>query len=88
MLPGVPNLRPERLHEAIRRVGGVRRDGERFNIARQQCAEDILNEAKSYCIMVSGVQMNVTAYEKDGEKFIRTRQNKSHVDSLLSLDPC
>jgi hypothetical protein len=43
---------------------------------------------KSYCIMVSGVQMNVMAYEKDGEKFIRTRQNKSHVDSLLSLDPC
>src|SRR5258708_37166461 len=79
---------PERLHEAIRRVGGVRMDGERFNIARQECAEDILNEVESYCVMVYGVQMSVTAYEKDGEKFIRTRPNKNQVDNLFSLEPC
>jgi hypothetical protein len=87
-LLGVTDLRPERLHEAIRRVGGVRSDGERFNIARQKCAEDILNETESYCVMVLGIQMNVTAYEKGGEQFIRTRPNKNQVDSLLSLDPC
>ena len=87
-LLGVTNLRPESLHEAIRRVGGVRSDGERFNIARQKCAEDILNETESYCAMVSGIQMNVTAYQKDGEPFIRTRPNKNQADCLLSLDPC
>ena len=87
-MTGVTNLRPESLHEAIRRVGGVRMDGERFNIARQQCAEDILNGVESYCVMVYGVQMSVTAYEKNGEKFIRTRPNKNQVDNLLSLHPC
>jgi len=63
-------------------------DGERFNIARHQCAEDILNEVESYCVMIYGVQMSVTAYEKNGEKFIRTKLNKNQVDSLLSLHPC
>jgi hypothetical protein len=81
-------IRPESLHEAILRVGGVRMDGERFNISRQQCAEDILDEVESYCVLVYGVQMNVTAYEKNGEKFIKTRPNRDYVDSLLSLDPC
>ena len=82
------DLRPENLHETIRRVGGVRMNGERFNIARHQCAEDILNDVESYCVMVFGVQTLVAAYEKHGEKFIRTRPNKNEVDALLSLDPC
>jgi hypothetical protein len=85
---GITNLRPESLHEAIGRVGGVRMDGERFNIARQQCAEDILNGVESYGVMVYGVQMSITAYEKNGEKFIRTKLNRNQVDNLLSLDPC
>jgi hypothetical protein len=81
-------LRPESLHEAIWRVGGVRMDGERFNISRQQCAEDILDEVESYCILVCGVQLSVMAYKKNGEKFIKTRPNKDQVDNLLSLGPC
>jgi hypothetical protein len=85
---GDADLHPEDLHEAIRRVGGVRMDGERFNIARQQCAEDILNDVGSYCVMAFGVQTVVTAYEKNGEKFIKTRPNNNQVDVLLSLEPC
>ena len=80
--------RPDSLHEAIGRVGGVRTDGERFNIARQTCADDILNGDETYCVMVYGVQMDVTAYEKNGEKFIRTKPNRHGVDNLLSLDQC
>jgi hypothetical protein len=87
-ITGDTDLRPENLHEAIRRVGAVRMDGERFNIARHQCAEDILNDVESYCVMVFGVQTLAAAYEKHGEKFIRTRPNKNGVDALLSLDPC
>jgi hypothetical protein len=85
---GDANLHPRDLHEAIRRVGGLRVDGERFNIARQQCAEDILNDVESYCVMVFGVQTLVTAYEKNGEKFIKTRPDKNQMDVLVSLDPC
>src|SRR4030081_2374985 len=81
-------LRPESLHETIWRVGGVRMDGEQFNISRQQCAEDILDEVESYCILVYGVQLSVMAYEKNGEKFIKTRPNEDQVDNLLSLGPC
>jgi Protein of unknown function (DUF3892) len=79
---------PESSLEAIRRVGGVRVDGERFNIPRQECADDILNGIESYCVMVYGVQVGVTAYEKNGEKFIRTKPNKNQTDNLLSLDEC
>jgi hypothetical protein len=35
---GDANLHPDDLHETIKRVGGVRMQGERFNIARQQSA--------------------------------------------------
>ena len=87
-ISGVTEPRPEDLHETIRRVGGVRKDGERFNIARQECAEDILNAAESYCVMVCGVQMSVIAYEKNGEKLIKTRPSKNQGDNLLSLDSC
>ena len=85
---GDVSWRPENLHEAIRRVGGVRVDGERFNIARQRCAEDILNEVESYCVMVFGIHTLVAAYEENGEKFIKTRPNRNQVDVLLSLGPC
>jgi hypothetical protein len=85
---GDTQRRPESLHEAIRRVGGVRMDGERFNISRQQCAEEILEGVESYCVIIYGVQMSVKAYEKNGEKFIKTRPNKNQTDNLLSLDPC
>jgi hypothetical protein len=79
---------PERSHEAIRRVGGVRADGERFNISRHQCAEGILSGIESYCVLVHGVLLDVTAYEKNGQKFIKTKPTKDRTDSLLSLDPC
>jgi hypothetical protein len=32
--------------------------------------------------------MSVTAYEKNGEKFIKTQPNKDQVDNLLSLGAC
>jgi hypothetical protein len=50
---------PHRSHEAIRRVGGVRADGERFNISRHECAEDILSGAESYRVLVYGALLNV-----------------------------
>ena len=78
--------RSKRSHEAIRRVGGVRADGERFNISRHQCAEDILSSIESYCVLVYGVLLDVTAYEKNGQKFIKTKPTKNHSDGLLSLD--
>jgi hypothetical protein len=37
----IKTLPPHSSHESIMRVGGVREDGERFNISRHQCAEDI-----------------------------------------------
>jgi hypothetical protein len=69
-------------------VGGVRTDGERFNISRQQCAEDILNGVETYCVLVHGVLLDVAAYEKNGQKFIKTKPTKNQTDGLLTLDHC
>jgi hypothetical protein len=56
--------KPDRFshHESIERVGGVRVDGEAFNISREECADDILTKARSYCIIVDRVQTAVLAY--------------------------
>jgi hypothetical protein len=78
----------QRSHEAIRRVGGVRADGARFNISRNQCAEDILSGVESYCVLAYGVLLDVHAYEKNGQKFIKTKPTKDQTDGLLSLDQC
>ena len=75
-------------HEAIMRVGGVRADGERFNIPRHECAEDILNGVETYCVLVRGVLVNVVAYESNGGKYIKTKPSKDQADSLLDLDQC
>ena len=75
-------------HEAIIRVGGIRPDGARFNISRQRCAEDILNEVDSYCVLVQGIQLSVIAYRSKGEKYIKTRPGKDQADCLLSFDQC
>ena len=79
---------PHSSHESIMRVGGVREDGERFNITRRQCAEDILNEFATYCVLARGVLLNVIAYESHDEKYIKTTPAKDHTDSLLELDQC
>ena len=68
---------PQRSHEAIWRVGGVRADGERFNISRHQCAEDILSGVESYCVLVYGVLLDITAYEKTGRSLSKPTQPKT-----------
>ena len=84
----IKTLPPHSSHESIMRVGGVREDGERFNISRNECAEDILNGVESYCVLARGVLLNVTAYESHGKKYIKTKPAKDHTDCLLQLDQC
>jgi hypothetical protein len=79
---------PHNSHEAIMRVGGVRADGERFNIPLQECAEDILNGVDLYRVQVQDVQVNVVAYEIHGGLYIKTTSGKDQPDNLLNLDQC
>ena len=79
---------PHNSHELIMRVGGVRQDGESFNISRHQCAEDIINGVESYSIVGQGTVLNVTAYQRDADKYIKTKAGNDQVDSLLKLDQC
>jgi hypothetical protein len=79
---------PHNSQEAITRVGGIRADGERFNIPLEECAEDILNGVESYCVRIQSVQVNVVAYEINGGRYIKTIPGKDLADNLLNLDQC
>jgi hypothetical protein len=75
-------------HESIERVGGVRADGENFNISREKCADEILTQARSYCVVVDKVTTTVRAYKKGGKKYITTKPDETVADNLLSLPEC
>jgi hypothetical protein len=75
-------------HEAIEYVGGVRANGERFYITRQECAADILDHKAAYEVVVGNVRTVVEAYEVSGRKYIRTKRDRTNVDNLLSLREC
>jgi hypothetical protein len=38
--------------------------------------------------LVYGALLNVIAYEKEGEKFIKTKPTKDLTDGLLSVEQC
>lgn len=76
-------------HEAITRVGGVR-GGVNFNIAREQCADDIRLRREEYFVHVGGYRIGVTAYQNhvNGPWFIKTQPDATKKDNLLSLPGC
>jgi Protein of unknown function (DUF3892) len=75
-------------HESIARVGGVRKNGQPFNITREECASDILDKRSSYEIVVGGVRTLVRAYIRDGNKYITTRPDQTTDNNLSSLQGC
>jgi len=75
-------------HEAITAVGGTRASGVHFNISRTTCADDIRFKRASYFVKVDNDETVVTAYEKNGTWYIRTKPDKTQTDNLLSLPKC
>lgn len=75
-------------HEHITHVGGIRQDGSGFYITREQCANDIDALRETYYVMVRTAQANVTTYNRNGVKFIRTVADRTLRDNLLSLPQC
>jgi hypothetical protein len=77
-------------HEAITHVGGKRSNGRgaEFYITRRVCADDIRFNRESYFVHVRGYTVQVEAYEKGGEWFIRTKPDDTRKDNLLSLPQC
>jgi hypothetical protein len=75
-------------HEAITHVGGTRQGGTRFYITRQECANDIRGGTKSYFVHVKPDTIPVTAYQREGQWFIRTKPDRTQKDNLLNLPQC
>jgi hypothetical protein len=75
-------------HEAIERVGGVRANGEAFNITREECADDILSQKTSYEVQVGKNRTPVLAYTKGAGKYLMTKSDQTDTDNLLSLPEC
>jgi hypothetical protein len=72
-------------HEAITHVGGSS-----FYVTREQCADDIRFRRESYFVHVGLYQTSVEAYQRNntGPWFIRTKQDNTQKDNLLSLLQC
>ena len=66
----------------------MRADGEQFNITREECAADILDQKAAYEVVVGNVRTVVEAYERNGQKYIRTKPDRTDLDNLLSLPEC
>jgi hypothetical protein len=79
---------PHSSHEAIQYVGGTRANGGHFYIPRAECANDIRTGRESYYVQVGRDTIAVTAYEKQGVWYIRTKPDNTQKDNLLNLPQC
>jgi len=79
---------PHDTHEAISHVGGLRSGGGKFYISRTDCANDIRFGRESYFVHVGTNTVAVTAYERNGNWFIKTKPDHTQKDNLLNLPQC
>lgn len=79
---------PHSSHEAITNVGGTKANGGRFYITRTECANDITTGRESYFVQVGSDKVDVTAYERNGTWYIKTKPDYTQKDNLLSLPQC
>ena len=75
-------------HEHITNVGGVRSNGGGFYITREECANDIDNRKDTYYVEVGKSRIDVQTYTRGGTKYIKTRNDDTQKDNLLSLKQC
>ncbi len=74
--------------EHITNVGGTRANGTRFYITREECAGDIDRRRDSYYVQVGADTVMVETYTLHGQRFIKTKADRTQRDNLLSLPQC
>lgn len=76
-------------HERISHIGGINSDGSRWKMSTDQVIADIENGTYQFYVQIGltnvDVIVSISAY---GHKYLKTRNDSTTVDNLLSLPEC
>lgn len=76
-------------HQRLRRIGGVNRDGSRWQISQEEAIAGIEAGDWAFFIRRAGRDWDVViAVSKYGGKYLKTAADQLHPESLLALPRC
>ena len=75
-------------HERIKSVGGVNPDGGRWKLSQPDAVIGVDNGTYSFWTQGGGKTVDVIVAVHNGNRYLKTKNDGSHPDNLLSLPEC
>ncbi len=75
-------------HERIINIGGVNPDNSRWKLSQANAIKSIEDGKFSFYTHVAGYTADVIIALHNGNKYLKTKEDATHKDNLLSLPEC
>lgn len=75
-------------HERITHVGGVKSDGQRWQLTQEKAIEGIEDDTWDFYVNKNGVTVGVIVATRSGRKYLKTKPDGEAPNNLLNLPDC
>lgn len=75
-------------HDRITNVGGTNGDGSRWSLTQVKAIDGTENGTWQFYVSVNGQMVDVIVANRNGRKYLKTRNDGEQPNNLLSLREC